>query len=142
MNTLAALVIVVAALSFAHAQTPAGVTNRTLLYITNPTNAASISNAVRVASGLRLRMTAADAQKYMREHGMSQTNLFSLSLDRGRTLTCFYPLTGDASSLVLKMQCSEPPTSGLFGWKNPLLEEAYIQSRGTKIVSILLTNAP
>ncbi|MCX6922820.1 MAG: hypothetical protein NT154_06350 [Verrucomicrobia bacterium] len=142
MKALGAFVILAAALSFAHAQTPAAATNRTLLYMTNPTNAVSISNAVKIASDLRLGMTAPDVHKYMREHGMGQTNLYSLSLDRGHTLSCPYPLSGGGSSLMLEMECSEPPESGLFGWKNPLLKGAYIQSQGANIISITLTNAP
>jgi len=86
-------------------------------------------------------MPKADVDKYLQDHGVSQTNVYSMSLDRGRTLSCPYPLAGVTTSLVLEMQCSQPQTSGLFGWKNPLLKRAYIQSQGTNIISITLTNA-
>lgn len=49
------------------------------------------------------------------------------------------PLEGTVR-LVLEIQCNQPPTSGLFGWKNPLLKKAYIQSQGANIVSITLAN--
>ena len=62
---------------------------RGLLYITNPTNAAGISNAVKIASGLLIGMAVADVHKYMREHGMGQTLTggapLSATLDRMRT---------------------------------------------------------
>jgi len=100
----------------------------------------SLSNAVKIASGLHVGMTGEDVGKYMQDHGMIQTNIYSISADRGRTLICPYPIASGVS-LELEMECSQPPTSGLFGWKNPLLKRAYIQSQGTSIISIIFTNA-
>lgn len=100
----------------------------------------SISNAVKVASGLRVGMPGTDVHKYMDDHGMSQTNVYSISLDRGRTLSCPYPLAGSAT-LMLDMHCTSAPP-GLFGWSNPVLDRAYIQIQGTNLISIRLTNGP
>ena len=110
--------------------------------MTSRSNLVTISNAVKIASGLRVGMSKIDVDKYMRDHGMSQTNVYSISLDRGRTLDCPYPLACSATSLVLAMECSQPPTSGLFSWKNPLLKGAYIQSQGANIIFSTLTNTP
>jgi len=104
-----------------------------LLYVTTSSNLTWISNAVKVASGLRVGMTKAEVDNYLHRHGM-QTNVGGLSLDRGRTMACFY------GSLVLDMECTQPPISGLFGWKNPLLKRAYIQVDGANITSISFTN--
>jgi hypothetical protein len=109
--------------------------------VTISSNLVSISNAVRIASGLRVGVTGADVQRYLREQGTSQTNVYCLSLDRGRTLTYPYSLTGD-TTLMLDMHCTEPPSKGLFGWSNPVLDGAYIQKKGTNIISIVLTNVP
>jgi hypothetical protein len=100
----------------------------------------SISNAVKIASGLRVGMPGADVRKYMQDHGMPQTNLSSISLDRGRTLTCPYPLAGTAT-LMLDMHCTSAPP-GPFGWSNPVLDRAYIQSQGANIIFVTLTNGP
>jgi hypothetical protein len=104
------------------------------------TNLVTISNAVKIASGLHVGMPQADVHKYMQAHGMTQTNVCSISLDRGRTLTCPYPLA-EAATLTLEMHCTQAPP-GLFGWKNPVLDRANIQSGGSNIISIALTNAP
>ena len=112
-----------------------------VLYITTSSNLVSISNAVRIASGLRVGMTGADAQKYMQDHGMIQTNVYSISVDRGRTQACPYPLAAGAT-LMLDMHCTKAPSSGLFGWSDPVLDGARIQSQGADIISIALTNAP
>ncbi len=140
MKALAAIVILATSLCSGRAQTSTAATNviRTpeLLYITTSSNVMSISNAVKIASGLRVGMTKAEVDKYMHDHAMP-TNVVGLSVDRGRTTGCYYP-----GSLVLEMECSQPPTSGLFRWKNPLLKRAYIQSQGANIVSITLTNTP
>jgi len=145
MKALVAVVILAAPLCFGQAQISTNVTNAIvapgLLYITGRSNLLSISNAVKIASALRVGMAATDVHKYLREHGLIQTNFCSLSLDRGRTLTCPYPLAGAAASLVLEMQCSQLKP-GLFGWGNPLLSRAYIQSQGANIISITLSNAP
>ncbi len=114
---------------------------RGLVDITSGTNVASVSSAVRIASGLRVGMTKADADKYMQDHGLRQTNVYSISLDRGRTLTCPYPLPGSSNSLMLEMQCSRV-RPGLFDWGHPVLSKAYIQSQGTNIISIIFTNRP
>lgn len=100
----------------------------------------SISNVVKVASGLRAGMPGAEAHKYLQGHGLTQTNVYSLSVDRGRTMKCPYPLAGGAT-LMLEMHCTSAPP-GLFGWSNPVLDRAYIQSQGTNTISIKLTNGP
>src|SRR5439155_21177044 len=145
MKALAAVVIFAILLCSAQAQTSAtpanSITAPGFLYITSRSNLVTISNAVKIAARLRIGMPKADVDKYLQDHGVSQTNVYSMSLDRGRTLSCPYPLAGVTTSLVLEMQCSQPQTSGLFGWKNPLLKRAYIQSQGTNIISITLTNA-
>jgi hypothetical protein len=142
MKTLTATLIFFCACCFGHAQRLD--TNR-VLYITTSLNLVSISNAVMIASGLRVGMSASDVQKYMHEHGMTnewvgQTNMFSVSLDRGRTLACPYPLAGGAS-LMLDMHCTKAPPSGLFGWSDPVIDGARIQSLGADVISITLTNA-
>lgn len=111
-----------------------------IFFLTTPSTLTSISNAVKIASGLRVGMPATDVRKYMDGHGMSQTNVYALSLDRGRTMTCPYPLAGSAT-LMLDMHCTSAPP-GLFGWSNPVLDRAYIQSQGTSVISITFTNRP
>ena len=138
MRTLAGTLILFCACCFGHAQTPD--TNR-VLYVTASSNLVSISNAVRIASGLRVGMSGQDVQKYMQDHGMVQTNVYSISVDRGRTLSCPYPLAGGAT-LMLDMHCTQAPKSGLFGWSAPVLDRARIRSQGSDIISITLTNAP
>ena len=101
----------------------------------------SISNAVKIASGLRMGMAGADVWKYMQHHGMVQTNVYSISLDRGRTIACPYLLEG-AATLMLDMHCTQGPTRGLFGWSDPVFDRAYIQSHGAEIISIAPTNSP
>jgi hypothetical protein len=115
-------------------------TNR-VLYVTTSSNLVSISNAVKIASGLRVGMAGAAVQQYLHDHGMVQTNVYSTSLDRGRTVTYPYPLAGGAA-LMLDMHCTNAPATGLFGWKAPVLDRARIQSQGADIISIALTNAP
>src|ERR1039458_591641 len=139
MRTLTAALIFFCACCFGRAQSFD--TNR-VLYITTSSNLVSISNAVMLASGLRVGMSASDVQKYMHEHGMTnewegQTNMFSVSLDRGRTLACPYPLAG-AASLVLDMHCTKAPPSGLFGWSATVIDGARIQSLGAGVISIAL----
>jgi hypothetical protein len=115
-------------------------TNR-VLYLTTSSNLVSISNAVRIASGLRVGMPVRDVQKYMQAHGLVQTNVYAISLDRGRTVSCPYPLAG-AAMLMLDMHCTEAPKSGLFGWSDPVLDRARILNQGVDIITITLTNAP
>lgn len=145
MRTLVTVVFFAAASAFGQVQVHSVTTNSSaasgVLFMTNPTNAVSISNAVRVASGLRIGMPTADVQKYMSEHGMSQTNVYSLSLDRGRTSVCPYPLAGGNSTLMLEMR-STKAGGGLFDWENPVLTGANIQCNGATITSISLTNGP
>jgi hypothetical protein len=138
MRTVAANLILFCACCFGHAQTSE--TNR-VLYVTTSSNLVSISNAVRIASGLRVGMAGSDVQKYMQDHGMAQTNVYSISLDRGRTLSSPYPLAGGAT-LMLDMHCTQAPKTGLFGWSSPVLDRARIQSQGTDIMTITSTNAP
>jgi hypothetical protein len=138
MRALTITLIVFCTCCYGQTQTPG--TNR-VLYITTSSNLASISNAVRIASGLRVGMVGLDVQKYMQNHGMVQTNVYSISLDRGRTSSCPYPLAGGAM-LMLDMHCTQPPKSGLFGWSAPVLDRARIESQGTDLISIALTNAP
>jgi hypothetical protein len=123
-----------------HAQTPD--TNR-VLYVTTSSNLMAISNAVRIASHLRVGMADAEVQKYMQDQGVIQTNVnvYSISVDRGRTLAYGYPLTGGAL-LCLDMHCTKSPPTGLFGWRDPVLDGARIQSQGADIISIALTNGP
>ncbi len=111
------------------------------LYLTSHSNPMSLTNSVKIASGLRVGMAGADAQKYLEDHGMFQTNIYSISLDRGQTMICPYPLAGDAA-LVLGMHCTKAPPKGLFGWSVPVLDRAYIESQGATIILITLTNAP
>lgn len=137
MKAFAAGLILVCLCWHGQAQTPA--TNGTFL-LTSRSNLMSISNAVKIASGLRVGMLGTDVTKYMAGHGMLQSNIYSVSVDRGRTLTCPYPLAG-TFSLMLEMHCTSAPP-GLFGWSNPVLDRAYIQSQGTNVISITLTNGP
>jgi hypothetical protein len=140
MKALTTVVMLATLLWSGHAQISIAATNcitaSGLLYMTSSSNLVSISNAVKVASGLWTGMTKTNVDKYMGDHGM--TNMGSISLDRGRTLSCPYTLGDAATSLVLEMECSQPPPSGLFGWKNPLLKGAYIQSQGANIIFITL----
>lgn len=138
MRILAATLIIFCACFLGHAQTPD--TNR-VLYVTTSSNLVSISNAVRIASGLRVGMSGQDVQKYMQDHGMVQTNVYSISLDRGRTSIWPYPLAGGAC-LELDMHCTQAPKTGLFGWSAPVIDGARIQSQGTNTITITLTNAP
>src|SRR5690242_19799342 len=93
------------------------------------------------AGGCLSACPGADVQKYMQEHGMVQTNVYTISLDRGRTLSCPYPLGGGVT-LLLDMHFTQSPKSGLFGWSAPILDRARIQSQGADITSITLTNSP
>src|SRR5262245_11212482 len=129
MKALAATLLFQCVCCLGHAQTTQ--TNR-VLYMTTSSNLVSISNAVRIASGLRVGMAAADVQKYMRDHGMTQTNVYWMSLDRGRTLACPYPLAGGAT-LLLDMHCTKAPATGLFDWDDPVLDRARVQSQGADI---------
>jgi hypothetical protein len=135
--------VFISILRFGRAQMPVtnGITAPGMLYLTSRYNLASISNAVKVGSGLRVGMAGADVWKYMQDHGMVQTNVYSISLDRGRTMACPYPLEGGAT-LMLDMHCTKGPTSGLFGWSDPVFDRAYIQSQGVEVVSIRPTNSP
>ncbi len=72
---------------------------------------------------------------------MVQTNIYSISLDRGRTMACPYPLEGGAT-LMLDMHCTKGQTQGLFGWSAPVFDRAYIQSSGAEIISITPSNRP
>ncbi len=135
---LAAISILFCACCFG--QTQLSNTNR-VLHVTTSSNLTSISNAVRVASGLHVGMAGADVQKYMREHGMVQTNVYSISADRGRTLSWAYPLAGSAT-LMLDMHCTQAPKSALFDWSAPVLDRARIQSQAADVMTITLTNAP
>jgi hypothetical protein len=108
--------------------------------VTNCSNLVSISNAVTIASGLRVGMSGADVNKYLQFHGITQTNIYSMSMDRGRTLTCPYPLA-ESATLMLEMHCTSAPPR-LWGWSNPVLDRAYIQSHNTNNISITFTNAP
>jgi len=143
MRILTATLMFICACCIGHAQRLD--TNAVLYWPTNE-NLVSISNGVRIASGLLVGMSAPDVQKYMHEHGMTNefeglTNMFSISLDRGRTLISPYPLAGGAT-LMLQMHCTKPPPSGLFGWSHPVLDGARIQGQGDKVTPIALTNAP
>jgi hypothetical protein len=71
-----------------------GVRASGILYLTSRCISLSIANAVKVASGLRVCMAGEDVGNYMEHHGMGQTNVYSISLDRGRTLTYSYSLGG------------------------------------------------
>jgi hypothetical protein len=144
MKALAVIVILATLLCFADAQTST-TTNQIrvpeTLYMTTASNLVSISNAVKIASGLRVGMTNADVDKYMHDHGYGwQTNVGGMSANR--VTAWFYPLATASSSLVLETECSMPPTPGLFRWTNPLLKRAYIQSQGVDIIFITLTNGP
>ena len=118
-------------------------------YTATSSNLMSISNAVRIASGLRLGMSETEVQKYMHAHGMTNewegatgTGMFSISLDRGRTLNCPYYLAGGAT-LWLEMHSTKPPPSGgLFGWSAPVFSKATIQTSGADKIPITSTNAP
>ena len=112
-----------------------------MLSLTSHSNLVSISNAVKIVSGLRVGMAGADGSKYMQDHGMVQTNVYSISLDRGRTMACPYPLDGGAS-LMLDMHCTKGPSRGLFGWSDPVFDRAYIQSQGVEIIAITPPNSP
>jgi hypothetical protein len=119
MKALAAVVILATPLCVGNAQPSPPTTNAItapgLLYLISHANLLSISNAVKIASALQVGMAKAEVDKYLQAHGMKQTNIYSMSLDRGRTLTCPYPLAGAGTSLMLEMQCSQV-RSGLFGW--------------------------
>jgi hypothetical protein len=143
MRALAAGLVFVSVLSLGRAQMPItnGITAPGTLYLTSHSNLVSILNAVKVASGLRVGMAGADAWKYVQDHGMVQTNVYSVSLDRGRTMACPYPLEGGAT-LMLDMHCTKGPTRGLFGWSDPVFDRAYIQSQGVEIIAITPTNSP
>ena len=138
MKALATTFLFLCVCCFGQAQTLD--TNR-VLYVTTSSNLVSISNAVWIASRLRVGMAGADVQKYMRDHGMIQTNVYSISVDRGRTLACPYPLAGGAT-LFLDLHCTKAPATGLFGWRDPVLDRARVQSQGADIISVALTNGP
>lgn len=115
-------------------------------YTATSSNLISISNAVRIASGLRLGMSETEVQKYMHAHGMTnewegQTKMFSISVDRGDTLNCPYFLAGGAT-LWLEMHSTKPPPSGQFGRSAPLFSKATIQTSDDHIIPIAPTNAP
>jgi hypothetical protein len=143
MRALVAGLVFACLLCLGRAQTPItnGITASGTLYLTTRSNLMSISNAVQIASGLRVGMVGADIQKYMQDHGMVETNVYSISLDRGRTMACPYPVGGGAT-LMLDMHCTKAPTVGLFGWSAPVFDRAYIQSQGAEIISIMPSNRP
>jgi hypothetical protein len=86
-------------------------------------------------------MAGADVWKYMQDHGTVQTNIYFISLDRGRTMACPYPLEGGAT-LMLDMHCTKGPAQGLFGWSDPVFDRAYIQCPGAEPISITPSNGP
>ena len=143
MKALATALIVLCFLHLGRAQTHAtnGVTASGILYLTSRSNFLSISNAVEVASGLRVGMAGEEVGKYMENHGMGQTNVYSISLDRGRTVTYPYSLAGGAA-LMLEMHCTKAPSAGLYGWRDPVLDRAFIQSQGADIITIIPTRSP
>jgi hypothetical protein len=143
MKALGTGLVFVCLLCLGRAQTYVtnGITAPGTFYVTTSSNLLSISNAVKIASGLRIGMTGDDVYKYMHDHGMVQTNVYSISLDRGRTMTCPYTLAGGAS-LMLDMHCTVAPSEGLFGWKAPVFDRAYIQSQGAEIISITPEGSP
>lgn len=112
-----------------------------VLYLTTSSNLVSISNAVRIASGLRVGMPVRDVHKYMQAHGLVQTNVYAIGFNGGRTMSCPYPLAGPAM-LMLDMHFTEAPKSGLWDWSAPVLDGARILSQGVDIITITLTNAP
>jgi hypothetical protein len=115
-------------------------TNR-VLYMTTSSNLLSISNAVKIASGLQVGMAGQDVQKYMQDYGLVQTNIYSISMDGWRTCICPYPLT-DGATLMLDMHCIQGHTSALFGHSVSVLDGARIQSQGMDIIAIKLANTP
>jgi len=143
MKALATALIVLCFLRLGGAQTPAtnGVTASGMLYLTSRSNSFSISNAVKVASGLRVGMAGEEVRKYMEHRGMGQTNVYSISLDRGRTVTYPYSLAG-GTTLMLEMHCTKAPSTGLYGWSAPVLDRAFIQSQGADIITIIPTKGP
>jgi hypothetical protein len=143
MRALAAGLVFVCLLCLGRAQMSVtnAITAPGMLYLTTHSNLLSMSNAVKIASGLRAGMAGPDVQKYMQDHGIVQTNIYSMSVDRGRTLTCPYFLAGGAT-LMLEMHCTKAPPEGLHGWSAPVLDRAYIQSQGAEIISVAFTNSP
>lgn len=139
MKALVAGLVFVCLLCLGRAQTHAtdSMTAPETPYVTSRSNLLSISNAVRIAAGLRVGMTGDEVYKHMQDHGMAQTNIYSISLDRGRTMTCPYPLAG-GTLLMLDMHCTVAPSEGLFGWKAPVFDRAYIQNKGGEIISTTL----
>jgi hypothetical protein len=120
-----------------------GLTAPDVLYQTSSSTPTSISNTVRVASGLRVGMAGADVQKYLQDHGLTQTNIYSISADSGRLLTSVYRLAGD-TTLLLDLHCTNAPAEGLSDWSDPVLDRAYIcyiSNQGTNVISVVLTNA-
>jgi hypothetical protein len=111
MKKLAAVLFFGVLVFCGNAQISQGSTNviRTpeLLYITTSSNVTAISNAIKMASSLRIDMTKPEVENYLYEHGMQTNVTETLSLDRGRTVGYFYQLPGNRSNLVLEMECTE-----------------------------------
>ena len=114
-------------------------TNRGVLFLSGNTNTLSVSNAVRILSGLRTGMEQTNVDKYMNAHGM--TNQGGLSLDRGRHSVYHYNFPGTDSTLVLETR-SKRTGPGLFDWGNPILEGGRIQRLDVDTFLITFTNAP
>jgi hypothetical protein len=114
-------------------------TNRGALLMSSNTNVLSVSNAVRIISGLRLGMAQTNVDRYMNAHGM--TNRIGMSLDRGEHTAFYYDFPGTDSTLVLETR-SRRTGLGLFDWGDPVLQSGRIQRLGVDTFLITFTNAP
>jgi hypothetical protein len=113
--------------------------NRDALIVSSNTNALSVSNAVRIISGLRPGMALTNVDGYLNARGM--TNCGGLSLDRGEHTTFYYGFPGTDSTLVLETRSRRTGPS-LFDWGDPVLESGRIQRLGVDTFVITFTNAP
>jgi hypothetical protein len=116
------------------------------------TNRIAPTEAVKIASGLRLGMAEADAAKFLEAHGVTsgfldtkrQVYVYTLSVGSCTGWSTGYPLAG---GYILSLNMEPRKTNGLVTMNgrwggNGLLTGASIQSNCVTIASITLTNKP
>ena len=134
-----AIIFLLAVSSVLCAQVTLTPTNRGALFLSSNTNTLSVSNAVRIISGLRIGMEHTNVDRYMNAHGT--TNHGGLSLDRGQHTAFYYNFPGTDSTLVLETR-SKRTGPDLFDWGNPVLEGGRVQRLGVDTFLIPFTNSP
>jgi hypothetical protein len=140
MKKLAMTVLLMAAIAVS-AQVSLIPTNQAALLVSSSTNTLSVSNAIRMLSGLRLGMEQTNIDSYLGKHGITNRAFGNVSVDRGQHYYCYYDFPGTDCTLVLQTR-SRRTGPGLFDWGYPVLEGGCIRRVGVDTFLITFTNAP